>query len=237
MNLSRFEALTFDCYGTLIDWETGILGALRPVLSRHGVEMADEELLALYAELEPAAEAPPYRPYREVLVDVVAGIGQHLSFEPSPGELRCLVDSLGHWPPFPDTVDALRLLGGPFRLGIVSNTDVDLFRRTSEHLGVRFDPVLTAQEARAYKPDPRPFELALERIGAPRERVLHVAQSLFHDVIPAKALGLACVWVNRRAGRAGTGATPPAAVLETGEARPDLVVPDLASLVGRLGLK
>lgn len=227
------SVLTFDCYGTLVDWESGILSALQPVLRLHRAEMPDEEVLTLYGELESEAQRGPYRPYREILSDVVRGFGERLGFEPSPTELQCLVDSLGGWPLFSDTVAALRTLKRSYRLAVISNIDVDLFRLTARSLGVEFDYVTTAQEARAYKPDLRPFELALERIGVPHERVLHVAQSLYHDILPAKKLGLSCVWVNRRSRRAGAGATPPrdAATL------PDLVVPDLATLILRMGLE
>lgn len=232
-SLRAVSVLTFDCYGTLVDWESGILSALQPVLRFHGAEMPDEEVLALYGELEPDAQRGPYRPYREVLSDVVQGFGERLGFEPSATELRCLVDSLGAWPLFLDTVAALRTLKRFYRLAIISNIDVDLFRLTARSLGVEFDYVTTAQEARAYKPERRPFELALERIGVSHEQVLHVAQSLYHDIRPAKELGWSCVWVNRRARTAGAGATPPPDKATV----PDLVVPDLATLILRMGLE
>ena len=122
---------------------------------------------------------------------------------------------------------ALSALADSFRLGVITNCDDDLFAASNRRLGVTFDWVVTAQQARAYKPSLRPFEIAFARIDAPRDRILHVAQSLFHDHVPAKALGLTAVWVDRRAGRAGSGATPPAS------ARPDLTVPDIATLAGR----
>lgn len=231
MDFSRFQVLTFDCYGTLVDWETGILGALRPILSAHGVRASDERLLALYGELEPEAQRGPYRPYREVLADVVRGFGERLGFRPTAAEARRLADSVGDWPPFPDTVEALRNLKRRYRLAVISNIDADLFRRTAARLEVEFDEVTTAEEARAYKPDLRPFRTALARLAVPRERVLHVAQSTFHDIVPAKRLGLAAVWVNRRAGKRGAGATPP---VVRGH-RPDLEVPDLATLAGLVG--
>lgn len=230
VDFSRFEVLTFDCYGTLVDWEAGILAVLRPVLEAHGLRASDEELLALYGKLEPAAQRGAYRPYREVLADVVRGFGKRLGFRPSPAEVRSLAGSVGEWPPFPDTVEALRHLGRRHRLAVISNIDRDLFQRTGARLGVEFHQVVTAEDARAYKPDPRPFRLALERLGVERRRVIHVAQSLFHDIVPAKGLGLAAVWVNRRAGKGGPGATPPVA---SGH-RPDLEVPDLAALAGLL---
>jgi 2-haloacid dehalogenase len=227
MDFSRFDTLTFDCYGTLVDWEAGILAALRPILAAHGVALADEALLALYGELESAIEAEPYRRYREVLREVVRRLGARLGFVPSAAEIERLPDSVGDWPAFPDTSEALAKLAGRFDLVVVSNVDDDLFARTRPRIGVELAAVVTAESVGAYKPDPAVFRAALTRLGElgrTPESILHVAQSLFHDVAPARALGLATVWVNRRRGRLGSGATPPAT------ARPDFEVPDLATL-------
>ena len=219
------RVLTFDCYGTLIDWETGILSTLQPILAAHGVTAEGERLLALHAELESAAELGPYTSYRQLLMTVLRGLGQRLGFTPSSVEEARFADSVGDWPPFPDTRVALRALQRRFRLAIISNTDDDLFARTSQQLDVAFDWIVTAQQVRSYKPSLNNFRQALARIRVPNEQVLHVAQSLFHDHVPAKQLGLETVWVNRRHGKAGPGATPPA------HARPDLEVQDLATLV------
>jgi 2-haloacid dehalogenase len=224
IDFTHKEVLTFDCYGTLIDWESGILSALRPVLRAHSVEVADESLLELYARLESAAESGVYQPYREVLDEVMRGLARELGFEPRPSEVTALAASVGEWPPFPDTPAALQALKRRFKLGIISNIDDDLFAASNRHLGVTFDWVITAQQARGYKPSTRNFEVAFDRIGVPKEQLVHVAQSLFHDHVPAKSLGLDTVWVNRRAGRPGPGATPPAT------AQPDLDVPDLQTL-------
>jgi len=219
LDFPRFRAITFDCYGTLIDWETGLLGALRPVLRAHGSKLRDEQILALYAELEPAAQNP-YRRYREVLQEVMRGFGKRLGFQVSEAEARSLPDSLKDWQPFPDTVDALQKLQARFRLAIISNTDDDLFAGTAPHLQVKFDQVITAEQAGAYKPSLAPFRLALERLGLQKEQVLHAGQSVYHDVVPARSLGLATVLVRRR----GSGATR---VLAD---KPDLEVPDLQTL-------
>jgi len=224
VDFSAFDALTFDCYGTLIDWETGILAALAPVLAAHGAAAGDEELLERFAVHEAELEAGPHRRYREVLAGALRGIGADLGFTPTPDELAAFGASVADWPAFPDSADALGRLGRRFRLGVITNCDDDLFAASAARLDATFDVVVTAEQAGAYKPGHRGFELAFERLGLPGERVLHVAQSLFHDHVPAKALGLTTVWVDRRAGRAGTGATPPA------DARPDLTVPDLRSL-------
>jgi 2-haloacid dehalogenase len=229
LDFDRSTHLTFDCYGTLIDWERGILAALRPVLDRHRIALTDDQALELYGEFESAAEAGPYRPYRDVLAMVMDGFGERLGFAPSADERASLAASVGDWPPFPDTVAALRALARRFRLVILSNVDDDLFAGSAKRLGVEFAAVITAQQVGSYKPDPRNFRALLDRLDIPPDRVLHVAQSLFHDIAPAHALGLTTVWVNRRHDRPGSGATPPAT------ARPDLEVPDLATLAHLTG--
>jgi len=225
MDFERFEILTFDCYGTLIDWEAGILAALRPVLDRHGVTMGDDAILERYGAAESAVQGGDFLPYADVLRHVMDRLAEQSGITLVAGERDALVDSIGRWPAFPDTAGALRALKKRYRLVVVSNIDDDLFARTAPNLGVEMDDVITALQVRSYKPAPAHFERILERTGARKDGVLHVAQSLFHDIAPARALGFATVWVNRRAGRAGGGATPRA------EARPDLEVPDLASLV------
>jgi 2-haloacid dehalogenase len=219
LDFSRFQVLTFDCYGTLIDWETGLLRALQPVLRAHGRELRDQQILALYAELEPLAQNP-YRSYRQVLREVVQGFGKRLDFQPTAAEVLSLPESLKTWPPFPDTVEALRALQRRYRLAIISNVDDDLFAATARHLEVAFNEVVTAQQASAYKPSLAPFRLALQRLKTPEDRVLHVGQSAYHDVVPARSLGLATARVWRR----GFGATR--AVAE----QADLEIPDMRSL-------
>jgi 2-haloacid dehalogenase len=224
LDFSRYEVLTFDCYGTLINWESGILAALHRVLSTHGKNIDDATLLKLYGDFEQRSEQGKFRPYREVLESVVRQFGAELAFTPIPAEISSLPDSLSTWKPWPDTVAALRRLKSRFRLAILSNVDDDLFAETRPQLEVDFDEVITAQQAQAYKPSLKLFELALSRIKAPAHRVLHVGQSIYHDVIPAQALGLATVWVNRPSARPGVGA------VKAAEARPDLTVTSLAEL-------
>ncbi|RIK37973.1 MAG: haloacid dehalogenase type II [Chloroflexi bacterium] len=224
LDLTRFSVLTFDCYGTLIDWETGILNALRPILAAHGVARSDDETLELFGELEAELEAGPYRTYQEVLALVVDGFGERLGFQPTASEREAFSTSVGDWPAFSDTVEALHALAKHYRLVILSNVDDALFAGSAKRLQTDFADVITAQQVGSYKPDPRNFAVALERVGVERERVLHVAQSLFHDIAPANAAGLTTVWVNRRYNRPGFGATPPAS------AQPALEVPDLATL-------
>jgi len=224
MNFSRFELLTFDCYGTLINWEAGIFAALRPILAAHGKLISDSALLELYGELEAEAEAGEFRTYREVLQAVVRGFGERLGFRPTPAEMRYLPDSLAHWEPFGDTVDSLRKLKNRYRLAIISNVDDDLFAATAAKLGVAFDHIITAQQARAYKPSLAIFRLAKQRIGVAPENWLHIGQSVYHDVVPAKSLGLSTAWVNRPSPRAGIGAVK--AALGT----PDLEISSLKAL-------
>lgn len=224
LDFSQFEFLTFDCYGTLIDWEAGILAALRPILSAHLIELDDEEILRLYGESEAEAEAGKFKIYRKILEGVVEKFGQKLGFPPSTAEVQSLPNSLQNWPPFPDTIAALRQLHSRYKLAIISNTDDDLFAATAQLLQVPFDAVITAQQARSYKPSLNNFQLALQRICRPKEKILHVAQSLYHDVVPTRALGWKNVWVNRRKNLPGPGATVPAKI------DPDLEVPSLQAL-------
>lgn len=229
LDFSRFQFLTFDCYGTLVDWETGIFSALRPILELHGKMVDDGRLLELYGELEAEAEKPPFHRYHDVLKTVVRGFGNKLGFTPSIAEEESLPKSMARWKPWPDSVAALKKLKTQYKLAIISNVDDDLFAATRRQLGVKFDHVITAERARCYKPGLAVFRLALEEIAVPPEQVLHVAQSIYHDVIPAKSLGMATVWVNRPSARPGVGAVVAAA------GKPDVEVHDLAALASRAG--
>jgi 2-haloacid dehalogenase len=222
-DFERFDVLTFDCYGTLIDWETGILRALRTAFGAHAGDVPDEDLLAAFARHEAAAESGPYLRYRAILAKTAREVASELDATIDDDAASAFGDSVGDWPPFPDSAEALRVLQTRFRLGVITNCDDDLFARSNKRLGVNFDWVVTAQRVGSYKPNPRNFEVAFDRIGVPRERILHVAQSLFHDHVPAKRLGLSTAWINRRHDQPGSGATPPA------RATPDFEAPDMAS--------
>jgi len=221
IDFGRFEVLTFDCYGTLIDWERGLLAAVHPAFDRRGVRATDDALLEAFARFEAELEAGEYRPYREVLANAFRRICANFGIEPRDREAEAFAASVGDWPPFEDSAGALARLSERFRLGVITNCDDDLFAASSMRLGLAFDWVVTAEQVRSYKPSARNFEVALERIRVPRERILHVAQSLYHDHVPARRLGLATAWIDRRRGRGGSGATPPA------EAAPDVIAPDL----------
>lgn len=230
LDFSRFKFLTFDCYGTLVDWESGILAALRPLLAAHHIDINEDELLARYAQHETELEAGPYSRYRDVLAQVVVRLGSEYGFTPTENEQRSLAESIRNWQPFPDTISALQRLASRYSLVILSNIDDDLFAFTQQKLGVNFTDVITAQQAGSYKPSRNNFELALQRIGRDNAEILHVAQSLFHDVAPARALGIATAWINRRKDKQGSGATPPSS------ATPDATFATLAELATAVGL-
>jgi 2-haloacid dehalogenase len=224
LDFDRFDVLTFDCYGTLIDWESGILAALRQSFASRGIDDPDDTLLEAFARHEAEVEAGPHQRYRDVLGSVLTAMLDDRGVAPTEAEVSAFGGSVVDWPAFPDSAVALQRLHERFRLGVITNCDDDLFAASEAKLGVKFDWVVTAQEAKRYKPNPRGFELMFERVGIPPSRILHVAQSLYHDHVPAKRLGLSTVWVDRRGDRPGFGATPPA------DATPDLTVPDMATL-------
>ena len=222
LDFSRFEWVSFDCYGTLVDWETGISGAVGEVLESQAVRMSRGEILGLFADVEPRVQGSgDYLKYREVLRRVMELMGRELGVELSESELGCLADTLPDWPVFPDTVEALRALKSRYRLALISNVDDDLFARTAEALEVEFDAVVTAEQVGSYKPDLRNFEVAKDQMGVEKERWLHVAESLYHDIGPANRLGIASVWVNRADRGGGT---------RRSDAVPDVEVADLRAL-------
>ena len=229
LDLTAFEVMTFDCYGTLIDWETGIWNALQPVITDHHIDIAPERALELYGELETEAERGQYHEYRTVLRMVLKGFGERFGFVPDEAEAQRFSESVRDWPAFSDSSRALQALKKKYKLAILSNIDDALFTFSAQRFGVQFDWIITAQQAKSYKPSLNNFHLGIERIGLPRSKILHVAQSLYHDIVPAKALGLSTVWVNRRHDKKGFGATPSA------QAQPDLEVPDLQTLAEMIG--
>ncbi|MCZ6759930.1 MAG: HAD-IA family hydrolase [Gemmatimonadetes bacterium] len=229
LNFSAFSALTMDCYGTLIDWESGIADVLLGWAASQGFNAGAEELLTAYAVAEADCEREyPALAYRDLLKQVHHRLAKHFEVDSDPQAADQLAHSVGLWPAFDDTTGALTRLQSRFKLAIVSNVDQQSFAGTAVRLEIDFDAVITAEEVGAYKPDVRMFLRAfevLEDLGISRHEVLHVAQSLYHDHVPAKQLGMRTVWVDRRCGRPG-GATPaPNVVVE-----PDLTVRSLAQL-------
>ena len=212
MGLTDFDALSFDCYGTLIDWEAGIAAVLSRWARSRRLSLDEEALLAAFSRHEAAVEAArPQDLYPAILARSMRDLGSELGAEVSEQDARTLALSVPSWPAFPDSRDALSALGERYKLIILSNVDRDSFAGSNRRLGARFTSILTAQDVGSYKPSPRSFEaLAAEasRLGIPEGRLLHVAQSLFHDHVPAKKAGLPTAWINRRHDRRGWGATP-----------------------------
>jgi len=223
IDFSRFEAVTFDCYGTLIDWEAGLSAAFQRVLPGHGITPDREDVLERYARYEAAAEAGPYLSYRAALATGLLGVAGEFGVRPSTDEIEAFAGSVVDWPAFADTHAALARLKERYRLGVLTNCDDDLFAGSNAKLGVEFDWIVTAQQVGSYKPAAANFLALFDRVGLPREAILHVAQSLYHDHAPAKRLGLTTVWIDRRHDRPGAGATP------TADAIPDATYPDMAS--------
>ncbi len=230
MRLSDYSVLTFDCYGTLIDWESGIVQALQPWLERAGVGASREQILAAFAQAEaPQQAATPGLLYPELLSRVHGAIAAHFGVAPDPGAAQAFGASIEDWPAFPDSAGALADLKRDYRLVILSNVDRASFAHSQRKLGVAFDAVYTAQDIGSYKPDPRNFEYLLARLaeqGIAREQILHTAESLYHDHVPAKRIGLATCWIHRRAGQAGHGATH----RPDTEVHPDFRFPTLAAM-------
>lgn len=229
MNLADYYALSFDCYGTLIDWETGIATVLAPWAQEAGLDLADEELLVAYAENETQAERDtPDALYSVVLAEAFRRTGDKLGRPVSDEWAQRLGSSVPDWPAFDDSAEALTSLARDYKLIILSNVHRAGFAGSTKRLGVEFDRIITAEDVKAYKPAPNHFDAldeALKEMGVPRERLLHVAQSLFHDHVPAKRHGLPSVWINRHNDHPGWGATPEPAT----EYSYDLEFPDMIS--------
>ena len=202
-----YDIITFDCYGTLIDWEEGIFAAVSEAAAREGRTLDRDSVLRAYAEIEPAVEAEPYRPYRAVLAETASRTARRFGWNLTAEHASFLAESLPRWEPFPDTNRALsRLDAAGYRLGILSNIDDDLLASTLRKFDVSFTLVLTARQLRSYKPALRHFESARERVGD--ARWLHAAQSYFHDVVPAHGLGIPVAWINRKGELAAGPAVP-----------------------------
>jgi 2-haloalkanoic acid dehalogenase type II len=199
MTSSDFDIITFDCYGTLIDWEGGIMNAFQSEAARDGVTLEGEQIITAYSAEEPVVESGAYRLYREVLAETACRVGSRLGWEISTVRASFLAQSLPEWKPFADTNPALERLARKFQLGILSNTDDDLLTGTRRHFNVEFDLIVTAQQVKSYKPGLAHFNEAIGRASG--RRLLHAAQSYFHDVVPATTLGIPVVWVNRKAER------------------------------------
>jgi 2-haloacid dehalogenase/putative hydrolase of the HAD superfamily len=211
VKLGDFRALTFDCYGTLIDWETGILAGLRPLATKAGGALGDDAILEAFARHEAAQESEtPDMIYSKLLATVHSRIAEEWGVAASATDDARFGASVPDWPAFPDSAEALRYLKQHFRLGILSNVDRESFKGSNRRLGVEFDWIMTAEDIGSYKPSLRNFEFmiaTLQRDGVERSQILHTAESLFHDHVPANRMGLASCWIFRRHDKEGFGAT------------------------------
>jgi 2-haloalkanoic acid dehalogenase type II len=213
-NLTRFDTLTFDCYGTLIDWERGILAELRPWANRNGrQDIADNAILETFGTIEAACETEtPGKLYPEILADVHRRLAYKWGIKAAAADAAEFGQSVGRWPAFADSATSLQYLKRYYKLVILSNVDRASFACSNEKLGVAFDRIITAQDVGSYKPSLRNFEHALDDLqrtfGTGKTDILHTAQSIFHDVVPARTVGLATMWINRRRTVGGWGATP-----------------------------
>lgn len=210
MKLTDFKALSFDCYGTLIDWETGLWNSLQPLVERSRIDR--ETALSVFGLVEPEQEhETPTLPYRDILARVHAKLAERWSLKSTDAMDKAFGLSVGHWPPFPDTVEAFGYLKRHYKLIILSNVDRQNFTATNKLLRVEFDAICTAEDIGSYKPDPRNFAYLLDtigKLGLAKADLLHTAQSLYHDHVPAERAGLARCWINRRGDTGkGSGAT------------------------------
>ena len=212
MRLGDFKVLTFDCYGTLIDWETGIVAALGPFFAARGLALSRDEMLASFARHESTQEAEtPGLLYSALLTEVHRRLCAEWRVAAGEADHRAFAASVGDWPAFPDSPEALAYLARFYKLVVLSNVDRQSFARSAQRLGAAFDAVYTAEDIGSYKPDLENFRYmlgALARAGHAAGDILHTAQSLYHDHAPANAVGLRSAWIDRRAGAAGSGATP-----------------------------
>lgn len=217
----RFDALSFDCYGTLIDWETGIAQALEPWAARAGSELQSETLISAFGRHETVVQTEhPTWLYPRILAETMRRIGADLGVAVSTTEAEAFGRSVGSWPAFADSGSVLAKLKSRFKLVILSNVDRVSFRQSNDRLGVEFDLVITAEDVGSYKPQPANFEAlaaGLDDLGIGTDRLLHVAESMYHDHLPAKAFGLRTAWIHRRHDKAGFGAT----TAPQGETQPD----------------
>ncbi|MFY9610711.1 MAG: HAD-IA family hydrolase [Blastocatellia bacterium] len=207
MTDANFDVITFDCYGTLIDWERGIVNAFQSEAAHDGVQLRHSDIVDAYHIEEPVVEAGEFRTYREVLTETAMRVAARLGWNLDPERSAFLAASLPGWEPFADTNPALERLARRFKLGILSNVDDDLIAETRRHFTVDFDLIVTAQQVRSYKPSHNHFKTALERLEG--RRLLHAAQSYFHDVVPCAELSIPVGWVNRKGERADSGGPQP----------------------------
>jgi len=221
MDFTKFKILSFDCYGTLVDWKKSIIEIVQPVIRDYHIKLPDEELFRLFLEADRKSIQTDYVPYKDVLTNVMIDIGNQLNLNLYPSDKTCLVDRFGDWSPFPDSADALLELMKFYKLAIISNVDDEMFALTKRCIGIQFEHIITAKQVGSYKPSLNNFNMALEKFAVQTDEILHIAQSIHHDIIPTNKLGWSNVWVNRYQEPERTNP----------DEFPDLEVPDLKSLV------
>lgn len=213
MRLTDFDVLTFDCYGTLIDWESGIYTALQPLLRKAATPLSRDVALETFARHESAQEAEtPGMVYSDLLAQVHRRLADELGLAATEEEHVRFGASVPDWPAFADSASSLQYLKKYYQLVILSNVDRESFKGSNKRLAVEFDAVYTAQDVGSYKPDEANFDYMLSHLadrGVRQGKILHTAQSLFHDHLPAKKKHLASAWIDRRHDQDGWGATMP----------------------------
>jgi len=192
-----YKVISFDCYGTLVDWKQGVLKALFSLLDEFQIEMTQEEIFSLFLELDAEIESNSYQSYKKILMDIMSGFSVKLGLNLREDDLLLLSKSLPDWPVYSDTVASLSALKKRYKLAVISNVDNDLFEKTNKKLGIEFDYIITAEDLRSYKPSHNNFIKALEIFDVKKENLLHCAQSYYHDIEPCIQLGIDNVWINR----------------------------------------
>ena len=214
MKLTEFKMLTFDTYGTLIDWESGIYNGLEPLLDKLPIRLSRDEVLELFAECEMRQQAEqPQQVYSAVLADVARAMATKWQLKLSDAEAEAFGRSVKHWPEFADSAESLQYLRQHYLMATVTNCDRISYMGSNARLEIEWDGIYTAQDIGCYKPNPRNFDYLFERarrdLGVLPHEILHVAQSLTHDMVPATRAGMTKVWINRRHDVDGLGATAP----------------------------
>lgn len=211
MQLTDFDTLTFDCYGTLINWETGIFDGLRPLIERAGPQLTSDQVLEAHARHESSQQRyTPHLRYQELLAIVYKRLAEEWRVPATLADCIAYGKSIRNWPAFDDSAAALQYLRQYYKLVILSNVDNESFTHSNAKLQVEFDAIITAEDVGSYKPSPRNFEYMLEKLGergVAKAKILHTAESLFHDHKPANDFGLASCWIHRRHAKQGFGAT------------------------------
>ena len=195
--LHMTKTISFDCYGTLIDWKKGVLDALAPLFDEFLIDISEEEIFSLFMKFDAQFESLSYIPYKEILKDIMKAFSKELGLNMMEEDMMVLSDRLPKWPIFPDTVESLERLKAKYKLAIISNIDNDLFQKTKATLKVEFDYVISAEDVGSYKPSLNNFNEALKLFDIHKDNLLHCAQSLYHDISPCNQLGINNIWINR----------------------------------------